>query len=148
MGCLPVDSAKRAFESELTVSFEDTNVVGNVYFANYLRWRGKVREQFLCEKAPEILDEMRAGLELVTLAVDCRFQSSLFALDRVLIRMRLVTLTAKSARMSFDYYRATPAGEELVAYGSQEIGACRLIGGRRQSVELPQALATALADYA
>ena len=37
----------RAFEYRHVVSFEETNLVGNVYFANHLSWQGRCRELFL-----------------------------------------------------------------------------------------------------
>ena len=35
------------FEYLHTVGFEETNLVGNVYYVNYLRWQGRCRELFL-----------------------------------------------------------------------------------------------------
>lgn len=149
-GFLSAPSAVRAalaFEYPLTVSFEETNVVGNVYFANFVRWQGKVREQFLAEKAPGVMREMQSGLELVTLSVECRYLSQLFALDRVLIRMSLDSLTENSARMAFEYYRLSAGAEELVASGAQEIGAARTTPRGRAISVLPAVLREALAPY-
>ncbi len=42
----------RAFEYHHVVGFEETNLVGNVYYANYIRWQGRCREFFLRERAP------------------------------------------------------------------------------------------------
>ncbi|NUP02426.1 MAG: acyl-CoA thioesterase, partial [Nonomuraea sp.] len=38
-----------------TVGFEETNLVGNVYYVNYLRWQGRCREMFLKERAADVL---------------------------------------------------------------------------------------------
>lgn len=37
------------------VTFDETNLVGNVYFAHYLRWQGHCRERFLADHAPGVL---------------------------------------------------------------------------------------------
>ena len=37
----------RAFEYRHLVGFEETNLVGNVYYANHVRWQGRCREMFL-----------------------------------------------------------------------------------------------------
>ena len=42
----------RAFEYRHVVGFEETNLVGNVYYANHVRWQGRVRELFLRGRAP------------------------------------------------------------------------------------------------
>ena len=37
----------KAFEYRHVVGFEETNLVGNVYYVNHLRWQGRCREMFL-----------------------------------------------------------------------------------------------------
>ena len=48
----------KAYEYHHIVSFEETNLVGNVYYANYVRWQGRCREMFLKDHAPDIIDEL------------------------------------------------------------------------------------------
>src|SRR5215218_962966 len=105
----------RAFELRHIVGLEETNLVGNVYYANHVRWQGRCREMFLRDNAPEILDELSRGLHLVTTSVSCEYLSELFALDEVVIRMRLKDLAQNKISMGFEYWRMTEAGEELVA---------------------------------
>lgn len=77
----------KAYEYQHTVSFEETNLVGNVYCANYLLWQGRCREMFLRDHAPEILQDLMQGLALVTVRVSCDYLSELFAFDEVILRM-------------------------------------------------------------
>ena len=80
------------FEYPHTVGFEETNIVGNVYYVNYLRWQGRCREMFLKDRAPGVLAELQADLKLFTLKVDCEFFAEITAFDELSIRMRLVEL--------------------------------------------------------
>jgi hypothetical protein len=48
-----------------TVSFEETNVVGNVYFTRHISWQGRCRELFLRDYAPDTLDDLKRDLRLV-----------------------------------------------------------------------------------
>src|SRR5262249_24793836 len=80
------------FEYLHTVGFEETNIVGNVYYVNYLRWQGRFREMFLQQRAPDVLADLRGDLKLFTLKVDCEFFAELTAFDQIAIRMRLVEL--------------------------------------------------------
>ena len=59
----------RTYEYRHVVGFEDTNLVGNVYYVNHLRWQGRCREMFLREHVPELLNELQSDLALVTLPV-------------------------------------------------------------------------------
>lgn len=136
------------YEYRLTVGFEETNIVGNVYFVNYLRWQGKCREMFLKEKAPSIIDEVKADLKLFTLKVDCEFFAEITAFDELSIRMRLEELTQTQVQFAFDYVQVTDGLENLVARGKQRIACMRGPNTNTVPTRVPQALQDALAPYA
>lgn len=138
----------RAYEYRHTVCFEETNLVGNVYYANHVRWQGRCREMFLRQHAPEVLDELTDGLALVTTRVACEYMSELVAFDEVVIRMRLAGLTQNRVTMAFEYWKTTAAREELVARGEQQIACMRREGDRLLPVPVPEALREALQQYA
>jgi len=136
------------FEHRHTVGFEETNLVGNVYYVNYLRWQGRCRELFLKDRAPEVLDELRADLKLFTLRVDCEFFAELTAFDEVSIRMRLAELAQTQIQFSFDYVRLEPDGREtLVARGVQRVACMRGPNTRTVPARVPEPLIRALRPY-
>ncbi|HUX85610.1 MAG TPA: acyl-CoA thioesterase [Chloroflexota bacterium] len=137
----------KAYEYRHVVGFEETNLVGNVYFANYVRWQGRCREMFLREQVPEILGELSDGLGLVTTRVTCEYLTELFAFDEVVVRMRLGPLTQNRVTMLFEYYRQKGESEELVARGEQQAACVRREGGRGVPAPIPGALSEALKQY-
>ena len=68
------------FEYKFKTTFEETNLVGNIYFANYVLWQGKCREMFLYETCPEVIEEINNGLLLITLDLSVKYVSQLYAL--------------------------------------------------------------------
>ncbi|MEU4382163.1 acyl-CoA thioesterase [Micromonospora echinofusca] len=136
------------FEYLHTVGFEETNLVGNVYYVNYLRWQGRCREMFLKERAPDVLADVREDLKLFTLRVDCEFFAEITAFDELSIRMRLVELAQTQLEFSFDYVKLDrDGGETLVARGRQRIACMRGPNTRTAPARVPEALVTALAPY-
>jgi enediyne biosynthesis thioesterase len=131
-----------------TVGFEETNLVGNVYYVNYLSWQGRCREMFLKEEAPEVLAELQDDLKMFTLKVDCEFFAEITAFDEVSIRMRLNELTQTQIQFSFDYVKLSDGMENLVARGSQRIACMRGPNAATTPTRVPQALRTALLPYA
>ena len=115
----------KAYEYHHIVSFQETNLVGNVYYANYVQWQGRCREMFLKDNAPDIITELCQGLALVTVRVSCEYLSELFAFDHVIIRMRLGEIKQNRITMLFEYWRVTDEGEELVAKGEQQTACMR-----------------------
>jgi enediyne core biosynthesis thioesterase len=136
------------YELRHTVGFEETNLVGNVYYVNYLRWQGRCREMFLKEKAPEVLADLRDDLKLFTLRVDCEFFAEITAFDEIVIRMRLIELAQTQVEFGFDYVRTGAGGETLVARGMQRIACMRGPNNRTAPARVPEALARALEPYA
>lgn len=138
----------RAFEYHHIVGFEETNLVGNVYYVSHLRWQGRCREMFLRENAPEILRDLSQGLALVTTHCSCDYFLELNAFDEVLIRMHLGELTQNRITMNFEYWRSQDDGEELVARGTQQIACMRREGERMVPMPVPEALRETLRLYA
>lgn len=136
------------FEYTHTVGFEETNLVGNVYYVNYLRWQGRCRELFLKQKAPTVLAEVQDDLKLFTLKVDCEFFAEITAFDELSIRMRLSELGQTQLEFTFDYVKVTEdGGETLIARGKQRIACMRGPNTATVPSLIPEALAEALAPY-
>ncbi|HEX7185863.1 MAG TPA: acyl-CoA thioesterase [Thermoanaerobaculia bacterium] len=137
----------RAFEYRHVVGFEETNLVGNVYYVNHLRWQGRCREMFLREHAPEVLEELANGLALATVRCSCDYLAELEAFDSIVIRMRLGEAVQNRLTMLFEYWREKDGREELVARGEQQIACMRREGTRTVPTPIPPALREALRPY-
>jgi enediyne core biosynthesis thioesterase len=129
------------FEWHHVVSFGETNLVGNVYYAHYLSWQGQCREMFLRETCPEILDELRSGLKLFTLKVECEYLSEISAFDEITLRLRSEELTQTQLAFTFDYLNGT---DHLIARGSQRVVCMRTEGERVVPARVPDALRQAV----
>lgn len=132
------------FEIRHVVSFEETNLVGNVYFARHLSWQGRCRELFLRAHAPDVVAALSGELALVTLRCACEYLAELSALDEVAIRMRLVAVVQNRIALRFEYVRVRGGEEQVVALGTQEVACMRRERGRLVPVPVPPTLREAL----
>ena len=137
----------RAFEYKHVVGFEETNLVGNVYYTNHVRWQGRCRELFLREHAPEVLASLANGFALVTTKVSCEYLAELAAFDELIIRMRLGSVKQNRIDMLFEYWRRRADGEELVARGEQQVACMHRESEKIVPVQVPEALREALRPY-
>lgn len=135
------------YEYRHVVGFEETNLVGNVYYVNYLRWQGRCREMFLREHAPQVISDIQADLKLFTLKVDCEFLAEITAFDELSIRMRLVDLTQTQLEFGFDYVRLHDGIEDLVARGRQRVACMRGPNTDTRPTPVPEPLRRALSQY-
>lgn len=138
----------RAYEFRHRVCFEETNLVGNVYYVNHLRWQGRCREMFLRDHAPEILEDLRNGLALATVRCSCDYLIELEAFDEILIRMRLGEVVQNRITLLFEYWRIADGREELIARGEQQVACMRRQGNETVPTPIPVPLKEALRPYA
>lgn len=139
----------KAYEYRHLVGFEETNLVGNVYYVNHLRWQGRCREMFLRDHAPEILAELADGLALATVRCSCDYLAELEAFDQLAIRMRLGGVAQNRITLHFEYWRLNgDGGEELVARGEQVVACMRREGKGAVPTPIPAPLREALKPYA
>lgn len=135
------------YELKHLVGFEETNLVGNVYYVNYLKWQGRCREMFLSQYAPDVLQEMRGDLQLYTLKAECEFLLEITAYDHLAIRMRVEDLTQTQIGFGFDYVRVRDGFEELIARGRQRFACMRGPADRARPTRVPESLRKALSHF-
>ena len=135
------------------ITFDDTNVVGNIYFANFIRWQGACREMFLKEHAPGVLRAVTdRKLILHTTSVSCDYSDPVGArvTDSIAIEMRLAHLRGGRMTVAFDYRRESPDGlaSQRIASGKQAICCKRLSADGPVPTVFPVELLLALRDFA
>jgi enediyne biosynthesis thioesterase len=137
----------RCYEYVHVVGFDETNLLGNVYYAHLVRWQGRCREMFLRDHAPDVVAEFSRGLSLATTRCSCEFLQELGPFDEVAVRMRLGAASATALSIHFEYWRRTGGGEELVARGEQRVACLRREAGRTVPAPIPRSLRDALQPY-
>lgn len=134
------------FEYRTTVSFEETNVVGNVYFANFFVWQGRCREAFLRKEAPQVLGDFKAGHGMITKESSIQFMREAFAFDAILVRMHLKKLSRTAITMHFDYFKEHEEGTPLLlAQGMQSV---LWVNPQHRIIVFPEYLYEAVQSYA
>jgi enediyne biosynthesis thioesterase len=130
-----------SFNYRHTVSFEETNVVGNVYFTRHISWQGRCREMFLKQNVPDILGDIARDLRLVTLRVSCEFFEELNAFDQIDVQMSLAHIRQNKIGLNFIYVKVQAGSTAVAARGFQEIGCMRLTGRGLVPINVPPLLA-------
>jgi hypothetical protein len=117
-------------EQSFMTSQEDANVVGNIYFANYAVWQGRVADRFCYSAAPQYFHDRGARGELHRIETHISQLRDGMPFDEINVVMRLDELYERGARLSFDFFRQEPegfvklaAGRNLVSWAMIERGA-------------------------
>ncbi|MBI4548576.1 MAG: acyl-CoA thioesterase [Ignavibacteriae bacterium] len=137
----------RIYEYRHIVGFEETNILGNVYFTNFFLWQGKCREMFLRDYVPEVVRDLSGDFYLATSRSSCDFFSEVYVFDEIIVRMSLLQLSQSRITMGFDYVRVKDGKEELLARGEQQVVCMRRHGGKVEVADVPSNMLRALKEY-
>ena len=130
----------KTYEYHHTVGFQETNLIGNVYYVHYLSWQGRCREMFLHDHAPGVLEDIASGLKLATVRVNCEYEEELFPFDHVIVRMSLGVLKPSGLTLKFTYIKEADGRETVAARGEMEIACLRGTAAAPVPEELREAL--------
>jgi acyl-CoA thioester hydrolase len=123
------------------VIYGDTDQMGVVYYANYLRWFERGRSELLRGSGIPYVSIERRGMHFPVADVSCRYFRSARYDDLITIETRLASLSRAS--LSFTYRIVRQGDNELLASGSTK-HACVNDNGR--IIRIADDLARTLAD--
>jgi enediyne polyketide synthase len=100
-------------EQLIETSLDNSNLVGNIYFANYYAWMGQTRDRYFFNLIPDYFRGTGEKGEL--LCLECRVDHLREAMpfDRIVVTMALKVLNTFSATFYFEYFRLEPDGTRI-----------------------------------
>jgi len=111
-----------AAEDSFSTTLEDSNLVGNVYYANYFIWQGRVRDKFLNDIAPEYLRGSGDDGILVCVSSRLNYLRDAMPFDKIYVTLSINELYERKASLKFEYFRLLDDGKkEKLAVGNQVI---------------------------
>jgi acyl-CoA thioesterase FadM len=108
-------------ESFLTTQ-EDSNLVGNVYYANYFIWQGRVRDKFINSFAPEFLRGIGRDGELICVSSRLDYLRDAMPFDKIYVAFSINEVYQTQATLKFEFYRVLPEDKkEKLAIGEHVV---------------------------
>jgi acyl-CoA thioester hydrolase len=109
------------------VIYGDTDKMGVVYYANYLRWFEKGRSELLRQFGLPYAEVEQEGLQFPVVEVTCRYQKPARYDDTIIIETQLADISRASLSFSYRIYRD---GENDLAAGGTTKHVCVNASGR------------------
>ena len=108
------------FKHTIETSLDNSNLVGNIYFANYYAWQGQTRDRYFFNLIPEYFRGIGEQGELICLETRVDHLREAMPFDRIIVTMALKVLRSSSAVFHFEYFRLDPDGTKTkLAFGEQ-----------------------------
>jgi len=121
----------KTYDYESTVTMGDTNAMGNLYFLNYFKLQGHVRELWLKHNVENYTKHIEQDLLLSTKSAHCDYKIPFFLYDELVIKLYFSELQRVSVKLNFDFYHKekTPVcawGWQLVVFKDKNRKTCRM----------------------
>ncbi|HET6611702.1 MAG TPA: thioesterase family protein [Kofleriaceae bacterium] len=127
------------YRHQVRVIFGDTDQMGVVYYANYLRFFEAARAGLLRHRGGSQRDLVRWGVALPVIEAHCRYRRPSHYED--LLEIAVSVVPVRSASLRFDYQILR--GEEVIADG-HTVHAC--IGSTGRPCRIPAELRAIISD--
>jgi acyl-CoA thioesterase FadM len=109
----------KIFEYKTTVTIGDTNALQNMYFLNFFKLQGIVRELFVKKRIKNSLQDLANGMVLITKDARCNYYKDFFLFDDITVKLNFTKIGKTNTRLNFQYFNSKT--KELHANGSQTI---------------------------
>lgn len=133
-------------EQTFETALEDTDLIGNIYFANYYVLQGRVLDRFFYEHYPDYYRTKGEQGEFWSLRSRCNHLREARPFDQIYVTMSLRAMYEGGISLSFEYFRLTPTGDrQKLAIGEHDVAWLTHEEGKSSvSNSLPQAIREAL----
>ena len=135
------------FEHRKIVTIGETNMEGNVYWLNFCRWFGEVRELFLLSLLPpevNVAEFLKLNeIAIVTCDIGMDFLKPAFFTDRIIVRIN--TSNFGRCRLDILVEIENETSGEVIARGKQKLAFVSTAS--RRFVPIPDALRQPALEY-
>lgn len=136
----PVFIHTESFETTL----EDSNLVGNLYFAHYYQWQSKTKDMYLYKVLSRYFNNSSIPeYDLFYSRAEVRHLREAMPFDKITVRMAIKSIHTKGIKFYFEYYKSVPDGHmEKIAFSELDAVWVKA-GGKGESniaMEMPEGL--------
>lgn len=114
-----VSNMSKYYEYRTTVTIGDTNVMQNMYFLNFFKLQGIVRELWVKDCVENGLVDLANGLMLITKNAECEFKKDFFLYDEILVKFSISKIEKTNCQIRFQFINYK--NNDIHAEGTQRI---------------------------
>ncbi|MBE9048953.1 hypothetical protein IQ243_00715 [Nostocales cyanobacterium LEGE 11386] len=143
-----INSGRLLREQIFETSLEDTDAIGNINFANYYVWQGRIRDSFFHKLIPDSYRRTASQGEFRCLNSRVENLREALPFDQIQVNMSLRAVYENSVSLAFEYFRLTPDGnKQKLAVGEHEAAwFSRSQDGKFVPAPLPEVVRLALCE--
>ncbi len=110
---------RKIYEYKSVVTIGDTNCTQNMYFLNFFKLQGIVRELWVRDCVEGGLVDLSKGLLLITRDANCKFIKDFYLYNNIIVRLQMTKIENTNTELRFRFYNADTS--DLHSEGYQTI---------------------------
>ena len=129
----------RFCEEVISTTLEDSNLLANIYFSNYAKWLGKIRDNYFCSFIPEYFKNSDSAKEMLCLDCKIDYLAEAMPFDKILVRMCVDRAYEFGLDLYFEYFLTKDL--EIIrklGYATQRVLFVAWEGGVPMPIRIPQ----------
>jgi acyl-CoA thioesterase FadM/phosphopantetheinyl transferase len=109
-------------ETVFETSLEESNLVGNVYFANYTIWQNVLRDKYFYQLAPELYRGIGELGEWIPIRNNVQHLREAMPFDTIVVEMSLAAKYEFGIKLFFEYFKLEKDGtKRKLSFGEQDV---------------------------
>ncbi len=126
-------------ESRIETTLVESNLVGNIYFANYSKWLGKTRDSYFHHLFPEHFQGIGEAGEFLCLNCEINHLGEAMPFDVVLVRMYLDKVYQNGIDFNFEFLKESKDGNHRkLAFARHRVLWVKKFNGQLLSEAIPK----------
>lgn len=146
----PLQNGYQLFSRDIATTTENSNWIGNIYFANYSEWMSHVRDLYFHTLTPDSFRNSGRDGEWVCLSCSIDHLTEAMPFDTIRVTMDVGAIYQRGLDLIFDYYLLENDGiSRKLAHGTHRMAwVGRNSGDQPIALDLPQNVTEKLLQYA
>lgn len=118
---LDLNKKAEIFQKSFETTLEDSNLVGNIYFANYVKWLARTRDSYFYQINPYYFKKIGQEGEFISLKTKVVHLQEAMPFDRILVKMYIKKVYTSGMDLVFDFFKSDKNDFKKLAHAENRI---------------------------
>ena len=118
---IPLQSRKPNFKSDFSTSLDESNLVGNVYYAHYYSWQAKTFDQFIYNIIPNFYQFSKEQKRFICLETKVQHLREAMPFDKIEVKLYIDEIYENGLKLSYEFFCTSRGEPEKLAFGQQKV---------------------------
>lgn len=118
---VPLQNRDSAFEVKFSTSLDESNLVGNVYYAHYYSWQAKAFDQFIYKVIPDFYLFSKEQRRFICLDVKVQHLREAMPFDTIEVKLYIDEVHEYGLKLSYEFFCISRGEPEKLAWGQQKV---------------------------